>query len=195
MNMGPIENIRYRVEKKENSMKLQQNFAAVAALSGAVFIGLAGISNTALGASTTGSASAVIVSPISVTAGATLNFGTIDPGTAGGTVVVDTTGTATYSGVTNVPSGAATPAAGTFTIGGDSTLSYNVSFTAGSVTSGANSMTVDTFTSSSTNSGSTMPYALTGGSDTLTVGGKLTVGASQAAGTYTGTYTVTVVYN
>ncbi len=53
-------------------------------------------------------------------------------------------------------------------------------------------MTVDTWTSSPTPTGT-----LTGGTETLTVGATLNVGASQAAGTYiSGTpFDVTVNYN
>jgi hypothetical protein len=51
-------------------------------------------------------------------------------------------------------------------------------------------MTVATFTSTPATTGT-----LTAGAQTLTVGGTLSVGASQATGAYTGTYTVTVQYN
>jgi hypothetical protein len=57
------------------------------------------------------------------------------------------------------------------------------------VTSGANNMTVDTFT--------TNPATYTtnsSGALTLDVGATLHVGANQTAGSYAGTYTMTVSY-
>ncbi|HBC79095.1 MAG TPA: hypothetical protein DCZ51_10735, partial [Bacteroidales bacterium] len=61
------------------------------------------------------------------------------------------------------------------------------------ITSGANTMTVDTWTSSPSGTGTLSA----GGSQALTVGATLNVGASQPAGTYvSGTpFTVTVNYN
>ncbi len=173
-------------------MKLKQNFAALAALSGAVFLGLAGISDPVLASTTgTGNASAVIVSPLSVSETAGMNFGDIDASGGAGTVIVSTAGAASVTGsVAMVNSGPDTPSADLFTIGGLSGASYTLSLPASAtLTSGVNTMTVDTFTASSTNS-----YVLTGGSDTLAVGGTLHVAAGQAAGTYTGTYNLTVTY-
>lgn len=178
-------------------MKLKTSFAAMMALSGAVFIGLAGTSNSALAASATGTANATIVTPIGITTGTALNFGTIDPGTgAGGTVTVYADGTATaYSGVTAVTGG--TVSAGTFNVTGSGTLAYNVTLPAAAVTlngSGGGTMTVDTFNSSTANTAGTTTGALVAGADTLSVGAVLHVGGSQTAGTYTGNYSVSVVY-
>ena len=49
----------------------------------------------------------------------------------------------------------------------------------------------DDMTATLTNDGG---GALTGGTDTFNVGGTLSVGANQAAGSYSGTYTVSVNY-
>ncbi len=51
-------------------------------------------------------------------------------------------------------------------------------------------MTVDTF-----NDDAGATPTLVGGSDTFNVGATLNVGAAQVAGTYSGTFAVTVNYN
>ena len=58
------------------------------------------------------------------------------------------------------------------------------------LSSGGNTMTVDTFTHDAGASPS-----LAGGSDAFNVGATLNVGATQVAGTYSGTFAVTVNYN
>jgi hypothetical protein len=158
-------------------MKLNRIFSAMTALSGVLALGLAGMGSPALAASATGNASATIVTPIGITAGTALNFGTIDPGAgAGGTVTVFADGTATaYSGVAAVTGGTVSAV----TLNG----------------SGGGTMTVDTFNSYTANTASTAGTgALSAGADTLSVGAVLHVGGSQTAGTYTGTYSVSVVY-
>jgi len=52
-------------------------------------------------------------------------------------------------------------------------------------------MTVNTFTSTPSGTGQLSVL----GSQALTVGATLVVGASQASGSYSGTFSVTVVYN
>jgi spore coat protein U-like protein len=51
-------------------------------------------------------------------------------------------------------------------------------------------MTVDNFSSTPNGTGT-----LTAGTQNITVGGTLNVGAAQASGSYTGTFSVTVNYN
>jgi len=74
---------------------------------------------------------------------------------------------------------------------GSSTYSITLPTTY-TITSGANNMTVTTFTSTPSGTGT-----LSGGTQTVNVGATLSVAASQAAGTYTnGTgFPVTVNYN
>ncbi len=60
------------------------------------------------------------------------------------------------------------------------------------LTSGGNTMTVDTFTHDE----GALPKLPSGtGSETFNVGATLNVGAVQAGGTYSGTFAVTVSYN
>jgi transcription termination factor Rho len=51
-------------------------------------------------------------------------------------------------------------------------------------------LTVDTFTFLPTS-----PATFTGAADVIKVGGTLTVGASQTAGVYSGSFSVAVAYN
>ena len=141
-------------------------------------------------ASTSGTATAEIVSPIAIThdAAASLNFGTIVPGTNAGTVTVSaSTGVATGDAEATVITGA-TSSADSFTVTGDDGRGFDISTTGGSVVSGGNSMTFTTSPSAATGT-------LTGGTASFTVGGALSVGGAQAGGTYNGTYTASVAYN
>jgi hypothetical protein len=158
-------------------------------------VAAAGLSMFALGASAaTMNGTATIIQPITITASSTLAFGNIlaDAASAG-TVVVSPAGAATLTGVTRPGSNVGTVAAASFTVTGVSGLAYAVTFGASSFTltdGGTNSMTVSSLTTASANN-----FNLTGGSDTLTVGGSLAVGAAQAAANYTGSVSVTVAYN
>lgn len=137
----------------------------------------------------TGTATAEIVAPISIThdAGASLSFGTLTAGN-GGTIAVSPAGTAgTPTGEVRLLAGSTVSADG-FSVSGEDGRSYSITVGGGTVTSGTNNMSFTT--SASKASGS-----LTGGSDTFSVGGTLTVGANQAVGSYSGSYTATVTYN
>lgn len=75
-----------------------------------------------------------------------------------------------------------------------STSTYSIDPVADiSLASGANSMSVDTFTAYSVNT-ATSSGLLSGGTDSLKVGATLTVGNNQAPGNYSGSFSVTVVY-
>lgn len=141
-------------------------------------------------ATTQGSATATIVAPITLTHNsAALAFGTLTSGTGGGTVTVSSGGTVSgTTGDVTVLSGSLN-SADSFTVGGSANRTFTISTTGGSVAAGANSMT---FTTSASGATGTLSA---GGSATFTVGGTLTVGANQAAGSYTGSYNATVAYN
>ena len=140
-------------------------------------------------ATTQGTANAEIVAPITITHdnGAALDFGTLTAG-GGGTVVVTSAGVGSDTGDVTLLTGS-TNAADSFTVAGDANRSFTIVTGAGQVDSGPNNMTFTTTPSaaSGTLSGT--------GSATFTVGGTLTVGASQAPGTYTGSYDATVTYS
>ncbi len=140
------------------------------------------------GFSDTANVTISITLPISISAGADLDFATMAPTGTAGTVTV-TPASARSSVDVDLVGG--TPSAASFDVTGDSGANYSVILpSSATLTSGANTMTVDTFTDD------TGPNPkLTGGSDTFNVGATLNVGAAQAAGSYSGTFPVTVNYD
>lgn len=142
--------------------------------------------------SATATATAVIVSPISIAQTANMSFGNIIADADGGTVVVVPAGTRTLTGLTS-PSIAGTVTAASFTVTGFAGATYAITLPAShTISSGANNMTVNAFTSNPSGTGT-----LTGGTETLNVGATLNVTGNQPAGTYTNAtgFTVTVNYN
>lgn len=136
-----------------------------------------------------GQARAQIVAPITITHdGGWLSFGTIVPGTVGGTVQVDQGGGATVTGDAVLVAGTTPVSADSFTVTGDAGRQFNLTSTNSTVDLGAESMPFTTLVDAT-------PVTLTGGSVQIFVGGELTVGASQAPGVYEGTYSVTATYN
>ena len=145
-------------------------------------------------ASATANAKARVISPITLAVAGTseLNFGDLVPSTsAAGTVALTAAGVRTAAG--GVTLGSATSVGvPTFNVGGQANSTYAITLpaVASTLTSGANTMTVDTFT------GSKATGTLSaGGADSFTVGGVLHVAQNQAAGSYAGTFSVTVAYN
>ena len=143
-----------------------------------------------------GRADAVVIEPLSITENISMDFGTVAGGPAIGTVVLDVAGARTTTGDAEIIAAGA-GAAGDFTITGQASQAYTLSFSASATlaTGLGPTMTADTFTD---NSLGTLPA---GGSETFQVGATLNVGASQAAGNYStangggAPYTVTVNYN
>ena len=124
---------------------------------------------------------------MTVTNTAPLDFGTLAPSAVAGTVVISPAGGRTTTGGVSGISGTFGP--GTFKVAITSGGSNFFFFLPGNATlsSGGNTMTVNGFTSNPTSPG-TVPGPP--GSIVLYVGAKLNVGANQAAGTYTGTYSI-----
>ncbi len=141
-------------------------------------------------------ASATIASAMGITKDTNLSFGIVSPA-AGGTstlILDESDGRTVAGGATLVGGGTVTSAS--FSVTGDNSATY--AFTSpGTVvlSSGANSMNVDTWTGLSANSG-TSTLSLDGtGADTMTIGATLNMAAAQAAGDYTGTFNITIDYN
>lgn len=160
---------------------IRRSLAATAAVAA---LGLA--SGPASATSATGNASATILQQISVTPGTAMAFGTIAPAAAGGTVVLTAAGT--------IPAVAGfafagSPTAGTFTVSGASGQPVNITFSSGnSLTGPGTAMPLGSFTTSGA------PATFGAASFTLNVGASLTVNPNQTAGSYSGTYTVSVDY-
>ncbi|MFQ5618409.1 MAG: DUF4402 domain-containing protein [Rhodospirillales bacterium] len=131
---------------------------------------------------------ATILEPISISSSADLDFGTmLTTGTAG-TVTVTPAGARSS---VNVDLFGGIPSAASFDVTGEPGAAYAITLpSSATLTSGGNTMTVDTYTHDA-GAAPTLP----GGSDTFNVGATLNVGGAQAPGTYSGTFDVTVNYN
>jgi hypothetical protein len=151
--------------------------------------------NTFAQVSATATATATIVSPIAIAKTVDMNFGNVAASAALGTVVLSPAGARSITGGVTLPATAGTVTAASFTVTGTPGYTYAITLPAAvlTITSGGPSMTVDTWTSNPTPTGT-----LAAGTSTLTVGATLHVGANQAAGVYgvpAETFTVTVNYN
>jgi hypothetical protein len=175
--------------KMKKTLKILVLFSVMVAFSTAAY---AQVSETA-------AATAVIVSPITITFATDLEFGNIAAGAVAGTVVLSPAGVRTPTNVT-LPAITGTVTAASFTVGGTPGYTYSITLPAGATTisNGAQTMTVDTWTSDPTPEGTIEA----GGTQILYVGATLSVGANQASGTYSsstaggsGDFTVTVNYN
>jgi hypothetical protein len=148
----------------------------------------------------TATATSVVVTPISVTKSADLSFGNIAGGASTGTVTVTPGGTRSFTGGAIAAGGTSTAAK--FDVTGSGALTYAIDMTGTAATltanGGADSMTFaaisDTSASAKT-SGTVATGALTAGAQSIFVGGSLSVGINQNAGTYTGSINVAVNYN
>jgi hypothetical protein len=145
------------------------------------------------GASADGTASATILTPIEIEAVNELKFGSIAAGQEESEVEIS------IGGARNKLSGDAdlytseVGQPGTFLVKGAANHTYAITLPADetvTLTGAGTAMKVKTFKSNPENTGT-----LTGGNQTINVGATLVVGASQTAGSYTGTYTVKVNYN
>ena len=136
-----------------------------------------------------GTATATVIAPIKLkhNSSAALNFGKFTTG-GGGTVVVAAAGTATTTGEVTMVSGS-TPSADGFSVTGQSSRTFLITTTSGTVSANGNSMAFTTAPSANTGTLSTA------GTASFTVGGKLTVSGSTPAATYNGSFSVTVAYN
>ena len=127
---------------------------------------------------------------ITLTNDTTLAFGTILPFGRPGTAVVPSSGAESGSNVfISVPGDSAG-----WSVTGVPNSPYAITLPSSPavVTSGTNSMNVDTFTRTG---GTGQVFLDAAGKSAFKVGATLHVGANQPAGVYTGTYTVTVAYN
>ena len=161
---------------------------------GATFVLTAQIGTNAMAEATTGSADVEVVTPLAISQTSGLNFGTIAVGSIGGGGIG---GDVTVSVAGAISTGAAaadlkiiggSPSAGTFAITGLGIQAITVSVATSVTLSGGGGADM---TAALVHDN---PVALAAGAATLNVGGTLTAAAGQGAGTYTGNYAVTVVY-
>lgn len=136
----------------------------------------------------TAQAAATIIAPMTITKNVDLNFGNVASGSSAGSVVLSTGGLRTASNVILPTAVPGTVSAAEFTVSGLDGSGYVLTLPASTtITSGTESMIIDTFTADATE-------ILTGGTETFKVGATLKLAAGQAAGAYTGSFTVTVDY-
>lgn len=136
-------------------------------------------------ATATADASATIVSPISITKNADMNFGNISVGAVGGTVTLlpNAAGQRNASPGSSIsfPAVTGTVSAAEFQVTGQANYTYDITLPAPlQIVNGLDFMDVQSFTSS-------VPTGtLDGtGNETIYVGADLVVAANQAPGTYT----------
>ena len=135
-----------------------------------------------------------IITPITITNTASMEFGNLLETGTEYTVVLGTEGT-TIGDIR--PTGlAGTIQSAGFDVTGESGATYTITFPDYVIlnnggTGSGNQMTLNNFTSSKTGDTGT----LNSGNDSFTVGASLTVNAEQNSGNYTGTFSVTVNYN
>lgn len=136
-----------------------------------------------------GTANADVILPLTLTEDATLEFGQLSSAASIGTVVIDTADGRTQTGGVTLEGG--TARSGAWSVAGEASTAYTITLPAStSLTGAGDPMTVNAFSDSQSGSSTTDGS----GDDTFKVGATLNVNASQAAGSYTGTYAVTVAY-
>ena len=138
--------------------------------------------------SATASASATVAAPLTISKQADLSFGVIAPTGSAGTVTISTAGARTSSGVDLLSGG--TTSAASFDIAGEGNSSYSITIPTSATLTGPG----DDMTATLSDDAPGSP-ALSAGAATVNIGAELAVGASQVAGAYTGSFTVTVAYN
>ncbi len=138
----------------------------------------------------TATASATLLTPLSITKDIDLNFGNIASSNEAGTAVLTTGGVVSSTGGVAILDGI-TPTAAKFTVVGASSETYSMDAPASIV-----------LTSGSTNLNLSLVYdkaasgnVLTGGSSVILVGGTLSIPANTVAGTYTNTTDLKITVN
>ncbi len=135
----------------------------------------------------TATATAEIVTAATLTNTTDLNFGSVAIGAAGGSVVVDATSTGARVCTTVICIGT-TSSAADFAIGGAAGATVGLSITDNTIT------LTDTVSGDTMGATLGLSTAVSAVGNTEFVGGTLTVAGTESAGTYTGTFEVTALY-
>ena len=168
--------------------KSKMIFATIVMVAGFSASVMAQTENTAVGAK--------ILTAMTITETSAMHFGTMTVPTGATTVVLATAGTVSVgSGATILLAQAPVSTAAAYEITGDLNATYAITIDASTIiTNGtpAEDMTVSSFTCSYGGLTSSLDAS---GDDDFTIGATLTLGDAQPAGTYAGTFDVTVAYN
>jgi len=165
---------------------------------------MAGISTSVMAQSTvTGTtAGVVIITPVTISEGAALHFGTMSVKAAtGGTCVLSSIGERTSTAGVNLSGQSPVATNAAYHVGGQSgttyTLTLPATITVTEITGLTAIMTIGDLVArfNGTSADAVTSTLSAGGNDSFTVGGTLTVAAAQTAGEYAGTFNVTVAYN
>lgn len=147
-------------------------------------------------ATATATATGTVITTIGITKMVDMNFGNAAvQASTGGTVVMTPVGVRSATGGVTLPTNTGTVTAASFAITGQGNYTYAITLPSTDlpITSGSNTMTVNTFNSSPAATG----ILSVQGTQTLNVGATLNVAAGQAAGLYVSAtpFNVTVNYN
>ncbi len=175
---------------------MTSRFAKCAVAVGAIGLA-AGLQSSAQAANTTADAFATVAVALSIAKNADMQFGTIAE--AGpGTVILATDGSRTTTGGASILA-SGPGAAADFTVTGEDSATYSITLPTPPVTltSGGNTMDISAFSSLPTvAAGGTLSAGPCPCTETLLIGGTLTVAAGQTAGDYlSAAFNVTVNYN
>lgn len=171
---------------------------ALAVLIIAIGMGIADLAQASSGNTSvsSGSASATVEAPIQLVATGSLNFGTFAQPKTAGTITISPYGAVSTTGELGTDMAVAqstAKSAASFTVNGMPGVQFSASgVSTVTISNGAAKMTIGQFTISSSFSGGQIG---SNGTTTFTIGGTLTASAGQAAGTYSGTFPITVAYN
>lgn len=146
---------------------------------------------------------AQVTLPISITKSRDMNFGTIAVSSGGGTVILSPSESRTATGGVILISYTGPVSAAQFTVTGEPGYTYTITlpttFELTTASAGTDqTMTVNDFNSTTFNNRAiNNTGVLMDGTDTVSIGATLNVGATQTAGSYTNTtdFQVTVNYN
>ncbi|PXX98336.1 DUF4402 domain-containing protein [Halomonas sp. LBP4] len=181
-----------------SSAFIRKNFRRTA-LASVVALGAFGASNS-FAADATATATGTVIEPIAITNAGNLNFGQFARGD-GGSVTVATDGTRSTTGPILSTTGD-TPAAAQFDVTGAADATYSIAWSGDTLLTDSVStetMALEKISDLTAGGATTGEVAVgvlgTGGTQSIYLGGTLTVAALQAAGTYTGSVTATVEYN
>ena len=144
------------------------------------------------------SMSAIILTPIVITGSVDMQFGSMTEAGAGGTMTLDTANVRVGAAGVTAVGGAAPFLSGVLSVSGATGVPIVISMNAATFTvddAGTGvAMNVDLFNIRTNGGGATQTVTMTASPTTYPIGGRLSVGAAQVAGTYTGTYVVNANY-
>lgn len=145
-------------------------------------------------ATSNATASAKIMTPITINTESHLQFGTFSSTGNAGTVTIEASLAGTRTSDPSITLSALdNGGSASYTVTGEANATYVITLPSSiTISDGTNSMDIDNFTSNHDENIGTLNAS---GSEIIFVGATINVDANQAAGEYSGSYDVTVSYN